>query len=385
VRGEMISPTRPDMSRSGSVSARDRRERGAGSRAGLITPQDMRAMSSSARQARRPKSARWIVDSDRAIYREPVGTFHKAAAPKWAPSSSFGTASRFEPRQQAACAHFRETCGPELGPGYDAVAAFDATLPKAYTLKMSPAFAQKEYLEGRPLRWQEGNQVTVCVCALCTIAQGLRAHPLTRLKPPPGSHGGHRRQLLPHDAEPVLPAGVKEELPRPGHVRAVHQYIRDGAKVRNKGWPGRRGTQEPLQCASRRRGPGAGHSPVARGRPPCPSRGDSAGRWEQHSPRLWRRPWRFTGAGRGRWRHLRQPLVLCAGGQTGHKSLELNGHEYARVHVPLDTTLAEHTPSVTPALHAQAHISSLTLIFLINLTSGGPTRRGPHIYSFKLE
>ena len=106
----------------------------------------------------RPKSSQWIVDQDDAIYREPVGTFRKAAASKWAPSSSFGTSTRFEPKQQAGQSHNLEACGPDLGPGYDVVSAFEATQPKAYTLKIHDTFNQKEYLESRPLRWQEGNQ-----------------------------------------------------------------------------------------------------------------------------------------------------------------------------------------------------------------------------------
>ncbi len=144
----------------GRTSTGLEQEGGASSQMGRVfTPQEMRAMSSALlHRPRRPKSARWIVDQDRDIYRDPVGTFQKAAAPKWAPSSSFGTASRFETHQQAGSAHFRETCGPELGPGYDVMTAFDSTLPKAHTLKMSQRLEQKEYTESRPMRWQEGNQ-----------------------------------------------------------------------------------------------------------------------------------------------------------------------------------------------------------------------------------
>jgi hypothetical protein len=71
----------------------------------------------------RPKSSRWMKPDDDEIFREPVGTFRgraqvrglQAAKTRLHPSSSFGTGSRFEVKQQACQSHNRETCGPDLG------------------------------------------------------------------------------------------------------------------------------------------------------------------------------------------------------------------------------------------------------------------------------
>ena len=241
----MIAPARPDQGR--ALTAEQGRDR-----TGSVTPQEMRTMSS---MRLRPKSARWIKDDDSAIFREPLGTFRGAAAAKWVPTSSFGTSTRFDVKQQAGQSHNREECGPDLGPGefgmfkgacvawmfelcgyfaevcmsvlgllyirkhihvwvctyiasldvhksyastqtcmyasiqtciyiyiyiymyiymininlplsivmsmhagYNATAAFQATLPKTYTLAMANPISKREYVESRPLRWQTGTQ-----------------------------------------------------------------------------------------------------------------------------------------------------------------------------------------------------------------------------------
>jgi hypothetical protein len=129
----------------------------------VITPQEMRTMSS---MYVRPKSARWMRPDDDEIFRDPVGTFRgraqerglAAGSTRLGPSSAFGTSTRFDVKQQACQSHFRETCGPKVGPGYDVPNSFEATLPKTHTLAIGKPTMPTEYIDGRPMRWQVGNQ-----------------------------------------------------------------------------------------------------------------------------------------------------------------------------------------------------------------------------------
>ena len=144
----MVEQTRQDWQPSRPASSAHSR-----ASAGVITPQEMREMARSMRL--RPKTARWIGEHDHAIFQEPIGTFREAAKAKWAPTFAFGTGTRFEVTSQAGQSHNRETCGPALGPGYDVVRAFEATLPKTYTAAMARPISSKN-VDNRP-RWQDPN------------------------------------------------------------------------------------------------------------------------------------------------------------------------------------------------------------------------------------
>ena len=49
-------------------------------------------------------------------------------------------------------------CSHVIGPGYDVPNSFAATMPNTYTLAISKPVMPTEYIDGRPMRWQVGNQ-----------------------------------------------------------------------------------------------------------------------------------------------------------------------------------------------------------------------------------
>lgn len=110
--------------------------------------------------ARRPKSAIWIRDQDSDIYHSPVGTFDRAAAPRWEPTSSFGTSARFRSKQTFDQFQ-RERAGK--GPGYDVLESYPATEPAVhggnpYRPSVGKPITEPAPISGRPIEFESGGR-----------------------------------------------------------------------------------------------------------------------------------------------------------------------------------------------------------------------------------
>ncbi|KAJ1471940.1 hypothetical protein T484DRAFT_3476537 [Baffinella frigidus] len=113
-----------------------------------ITPTEMRRMCA---QPMRPKSARWIRPDEKEIMSSPISTFQRAAETVYKPSSSFGTGGRFD-IAQAITSHFGETCGPDIGPGYDVRRSEQQTQFQFRSgIKYCPPVHPSTARQGRPL------------------------------------------------------------------------------------------------------------------------------------------------------------------------------------------------------------------------------------------